>query len=72
MFYRWACVEVSKGREVATGGVYQLKVGQQRRVRVAVTVPATTTGGTCERAGESMKGWSQARCLLSWSVCSLC
>ncbi|GMR33816.1 hypothetical protein PMAYCL1PPCAC_04011 [Pristionchus mayeri] len=33
---RWACVEAARMKDVATGGVYQLKQGQQRRIRVAV------------------------------------
>ncbi|GMT33536.1 hypothetical protein PFISCL1PPCAC_24833, partial [Pristionchus fissidentatus] len=33
---RWACVEAARMKDVSTGGVYQLKQGQQRRIRVAV------------------------------------
>ncbi|KAF8381852.1 klp-4 [Pristionchus pacificus] len=41
---RWACVEAARIKDVATGGVYQLKQGQQRRIRVAVS--ALSSGGS--------------------------
>ena len=37
---QWVPVEVRQHDDVATGGVYQLKQGQQRRLTVGVSVPS--------------------------------